>query len=103
MTDTERKRLVAILGMLGSASAGERDNAARLAEKFRQQHGLTWADLLAVQEPIHIEKPITEPPPPPVRPAQTISWSRIDSQAAIWLAMLPLVPIFIFLKSVLGF
>ena len=38
MTAAEHKRLVAVLGMLGSASAGERDNAARLAEQLRR-HG----------------------------------------------------------------
>jgi len=44
MTDAERQRLAAILGMLGSNSAGERDNAARLAEQFRRQHGLSWQE-----------------------------------------------------------
>jgi hypothetical protein len=46
LTIAERKRLVGILGMLGSNSAGERDNAARLAEELRRQHGATWADLV---------------------------------------------------------
>jgi hypothetical protein len=31
MTDNDRRKLAAVLGMLGSASAGERDNAARAA------------------------------------------------------------------------
>jgi hypothetical protein len=47
MTDADRKRLTAILGMLGSDAEGERDNAARLAEQFRRQHGLTWDELLS--------------------------------------------------------
>jgi hypothetical protein len=48
MTEADRKRLIAILGMLGSNAVGERDNAAaRLAEEFRRKHGLSWADLLA--------------------------------------------------------
>lgn len=47
MTEPERLRLAAILGMLGSDSAGERDNAARLAEQFRQQHRLTWGEMIS--------------------------------------------------------
>ena len=62
MTEADRKRLVAILGMLGSSAAGERDNAARFAEAFRRKHGLSWADLLAVTPP--------EPPPAPPERAQ---------------------------------
>jgi hypothetical protein len=46
LTAAERKRLVSLLGMLGSSHAGERDNAALLAEEFRRQHGATWADLV---------------------------------------------------------
>jgi len=46
MTGAERQRLAAILGMLGSNSAGERDAAARAAEQFRKQHGLTWQEML---------------------------------------------------------
>jgi hypothetical protein len=64
LTPAERQRLVALLGMLGSDHAGERDNAAKLAEKFRRQYGLTWADLLNLQA-----APAPEPPkPPPPRP-----------------------------------
>lgn len=55
----ERRRLAAILGMLGSNSAGERDNAARMAEEFRLQHHLTWDELLSL------------PRPPDDRPAPT--------------------------------
>jgi hypothetical protein len=72
---------------LGNNAAGERDNAARAAEKFRQQHSLTWADLLAMPpvppEPIVI--PETAPPPPPeprasqqfVAPSYWIDWPGI--------------------------
>lgn len=48
LSDAERKRIVAILGMLGSDHAGERDNAAQQAEAFRRKHGLTWAELIAL-------------------------------------------------------
>ena len=47
LSDAERKRIIAILGMLGSDHAGERDNAAQQAEAFRRRHGLTWAELIA--------------------------------------------------------
>jgi len=63
MTDADRKRLVAILGMLGSDHAGERDSAARQAEAFRREHNKTWDDLLV--RAIKIPKP---PPPAPVEP-----------------------------------
>jgi len=78
MTDADRKRLVALLGMLGSAHAGERDNAARLAEQFRKRHGLTWEEMLAertiyVDREIIIERPAPPPPqpPPPPSPPET--------------------------------
>ena len=60
----DRKRLAAILGMLGSNSAGERDNAARMAEEFRRQHSLTWSELLGL-----LAVPEVTPEPPPVPPA----------------------------------
>lgn len=67
MTDQERQRLAAILGMLGSAHAGERAAAGLQAEAFRKKHRLTWAELLALSP----AEPIPEPPaaPPPTQPA----------------------------------
>ena len=47
MTDHDRRQLAAILAMLGSDAAGERDNAARLAEAFRRRHGLEWAKIIS--------------------------------------------------------
>jgi hypothetical protein len=67
MTDADRSRLVAILGMLGSEHQGERDSAALQAEAFRKKHGLTWEELLALP-PIEAPEP---PPPQPDRPAWT--------------------------------
>ena len=63
MTDADRKRLAAILGMLGSSSAGERDAAALQAEAFRRKHGLTWKQLVAdhvviVETPVFIDRPM---------------------------------------------
>jgi hypothetical protein len=43
-------KLVKVMGMLGSDYAGERDNAARQAEKIRKEAGLTWYDILGIEE-----------------------------------------------------
>jgi hypothetical protein len=64
LSAVDRKRLASLLGMLGSNAAGERDNAARLAEQFRREHGLTWADLLTPEpEPIPLLQPSPSKPP----------------------------------------
>jgi len=49
ISSVDRVRLEALLGMLGSPHAGERDNAAQLVEQFRAKRGLTWADVLGRQ------------------------------------------------------
>ena len=69
----DRKRLAAILGMLGSNAPGERENAARLAEQFRRHHGLTWADLLAMLAVLS-EKP-SRPAPADAAAAWTAAWA----------------------------
>jgi hypothetical protein len=75
LSERDQKRLAAILGMLGSNAPGERDNAARLAEEFRRQRGLTWADLLALN-PAH-NTPREEPAsPPPSKPAPKAAMSE---------------------------
>ena len=51
MTDADRKRLAAILGMLGSEHAGERASAALQAEAFRKRHGLEWDQIMSSQPP----------------------------------------------------
>jgi hypothetical protein len=73
MTEPARRRLAAILGMLGSAHAGERAAAAIQAEALRRKLGLTWAELLASQEaePPPPPPPVWTPPPPPEPPAWT--------------------------------
>jgi hypothetical protein len=48
--DRLRKRLVRVLGMLGSAHAGERDAAALMATRMLKEAGLTWYDVLNVTE-----------------------------------------------------
>jgi len=65
MTDAERQRLAAILGMLGSNSAGERDAAALAAEEFRKQRGMTWEQLVSGQT-IYINREIEVPVDRPV-------------------------------------
>ena len=43
-------RLVKVLGMLGSAQAGERDNPAVKATQILKEAGLTWYDVLGVKK-----------------------------------------------------
>jgi hypothetical protein len=88
MTGTDRRRLAAILGMLGSGFEGEQASAARQAEAFRKRHGLTWEQMLSLpplreettpasawarpwehweQQPPQPAPPPPEPPPAPRR------------------------------------
>ena len=55
LTPMKRAQLMRVLGMLGSAHPGERDNAARLAERIRRAAGLTWEQLIrgGKDEPRH--------------------------------------------------
>jgi hypothetical protein len=73
VTPADRQRLAAILGMLGSAHAGERAAAALQAETFRRKHGLTWAEML---NPVVLNIPTPrEPEPPPTpRPPDPPAW-----------------------------
>ena len=57
MTEQDRLRLVRLLGMLGSEHAGERANAAQLAEQLRRKSGKSWDDLLAGQV-IYVDRPL---------------------------------------------
>jgi hypothetical protein len=47
----DRKRLAAVLGMLGSAHGGEVMNAARQAERIRHEAGATWHEIIIVMPP----------------------------------------------------
>jgi hypothetical protein len=81
MTDTDRQRLAAILGMLGSAHAGERAAAALQAEAFRRHHNLTWDQLVggkAIAEDAYVEPPPPPPqqaPEPPPPTPETYGWN----------------------------
>jgi hypothetical protein len=55
-------RLVKIIGLLGSAHAGEAASAAAAATRIIRSHGLTWQQLL---------EPIVLPRPSPPRSART--------------------------------
>jgi hypothetical protein len=81
MTEPERQRLAAILGMLGSAHAGERAAAALQAEALRRKLGLTWAELLAAQEaaPPPPAQPVWTPPPAPPEPP---AWTAPEPEPA---------------------
>jgi hypothetical protein len=61
--DTRRK-LVGVLGMLGSDHAGERDAAAQLANRIVRGAGLTWVELIAV--PRLEARPDSSPRRPPI-------------------------------------
>jgi hypothetical protein len=70
MTSTDRRRLAAILGMLGSEFDGERAAAGLQAEAFRKKHGLTWEQMLATPPPEAVRGPEPEPPAPPQAPPE---------------------------------
>ena len=46
LTQADREKLARLLGMLGSAHAGERDNAARMADALVRRAGATWVDVV---------------------------------------------------------
>ena len=46
LPDSDRTKLAKLLGMLGSAHAGERDAAACAAHRLVQQSGITWHDVV---------------------------------------------------------
>jgi hypothetical protein len=58
-----RRKLVGLLGMLGSSHAGERDNAAQLATRMVRGAGLAWDQLLVTRLEARHEPPRPEPPP----------------------------------------
>jgi hypothetical protein len=48
LSPADRDRLVAILGMLGSAFDGERASAALLASRMLKAAGLAWGDVVCI-------------------------------------------------------
>lgn len=49
MDAEKRRKLIALLGMLGSAHDGEKLNAARLAQRTLGEMGLTWEEFCGAQ------------------------------------------------------
>lgn len=60
----DKKRLVKVLGMLGSRHDGEALNAARNAHAMLAQAGMTWAELLGVR-PGEEPEPLPQEDAPP--------------------------------------
>lgn len=65
LSSSDRSKLIAILGMMGSDHDGEALNAARLASRLVRANKTTWEELLSptVSAPTYRY----EPPPPPMR------------------------------------
>ena len=87
MTDAERQRLAAILGMLGSSHAGERAAAALQAEAFRRKHRLTWPELLGIPTVEATPEPDHPPRPPPTTPERPVpKEGKTTSEDRAWMA-----------------
>jgi hypothetical protein len=69
MSKLDRKRLVKVLGMLGSRHDGEALNAARTAHAMLSQANMSWNDLLGV-------KPGEEPDPVAQEEGATVARGR---------------------------
>jgi len=72
-----RRRLVNVLGMLGSSHAGERDAAGLAAHRIVRGAGLTWDALVTVPR---VERQ-SEPPPPP-RDPPAMDWRELARRCA---------------------
>jgi hypothetical protein len=75
-----RRELAGVLGMLGSSFAGERDAAARLANRIVRGAGVQWDELIAGPAPDSRR----EPPPyqPPPRPSS--GWRELAQRCAAY-------------------
>src|SRR4051794_28927895 len=75
------RKLVGVLGMLGSNHPGERDAAAQLANRLIRGAGLTWGELIAVPE---LEaNPHRNPPPHRPSPGPA-SWRELARRCAAY-------------------
>jgi hypothetical protein len=91
MTPTDRRRLAAILGMLGSEFDGERAAAGLQAEAFRKKHGLTWEQMLTPPSPSwarpweqQAPRPAADDPPSPPEPPPAPPPPQAAPRAAAW-------------------
>ena len=73
MDIADRDRLTKLIGMLGSAHAGERDNAAVFIQKLATKYKMSLTELMA-----HGLGKAAPPPPPPPRqpPPQQPKWHQ---------------------------
>jgi hypothetical protein len=90
MDIADRDRLTKLVGMLGSAHAGERDNAAVFLQKLATKYKMSLTELMAAglaqqqrqQAPPPPPRPKPPPPPPPRQPPppprQRTTWSSVD-------------------------
>jgi hypothetical protein len=78
LSPDDRRKLIGLLGRLGSDSAGERDNAAVAIERIRVQAGFVWDDLLGTGAQSSFGRPVWAEPlkPRPSRPADAREWRK---------------------------
>jgi hypothetical protein len=67
-----RRRLIRVLGMLGSDHLGERAAAGALADRLIRESNLTWSDVIGGQD-----LPTYEPPPAYEPPHPDIGWRKL--------------------------
>jgi hypothetical protein len=89
MDIADRDRLTKLVGMLGSAHAGERDNAAVFLQKLATKYKMSLTELMAAglaqqqrqqaPPPPPPPRPKPPPPPPPQPPKrQQSTWSSVN-------------------------
>jgi hypothetical protein len=54
LAPSELRKLAQICAMFGSAFDGERASAALLADRFINDHGVTWIDVLHAEPPVPV-------------------------------------------------
>ena len=70
LSSDDRRKLIGLLGRLGSDSAGERDNAAVAIERIRKEADVQWDELLGTGASLTYARPVWADPmkPPPRKP-----------------------------------
>jgi len=78
LSPDDRRKLIGLLGRLGSDSAGERDNAAVAIERIRRDADVSWDDLLGTGAQSSFQRPVWAEPlkPRPSRPADAREWRK---------------------------
>jgi len=81
MDITDRNRLAKLVGMLGSAHTGERDNAAVFLQKLATKYKMSLTELMAAGLAQQQRQQAPPPPPPPPRSPQPkrqqATWSNV--------------------------